>query len=141
MNVPGTKQTITFVDTPGHAAFASMRARGARATDIAGIHMKAWFRIQFLLVIVVAIDDGVQEQTVEVLNAVREANIPLIVAINKCDKKGFTQDTVKQQLRQNNLHLEEDGGDIHVVPISALKRQNLDELLSTILLQVYFISF
>lgn len=111
---------ITFLDTPGHEAFTTMRARGAQVTDIA--------------VLVVAADDGVMPQTIEAINHARAAKIPIIVAINKIDKNNANQDQVKKELSEEGLLPEEWGGDTICVPISALKGENLQELLEMILL-------
>ncbi|MBE3577428.1 MAG: translation initiation factor IF-2 [Limnochordales bacterium] len=111
---------ITFLDTPGHAAFTAMRARGAQVTDIA--------------VLVVAADDGVMPQTVEALNHAKAAGVPIIVAVNKIDKAGANPDRIKQQLSEYGLIPEEWGGDTIYVPISALRKQGLDDLLEMILL-------
>ncbi|HEY8495983.1 MAG TPA: translation initiation factor IF-2, partial [Limnochordales bacterium] len=111
---------ITFLDTPGHEAFTAMRSRGAQVTDIA--------------VLVVAADDGVMPQTIEAINHARAADVPIIVALNKIDKPDANPDRVKQQLADQGLIPEEWGGDTVVVPISALRRQGLDELLEMILL-------
>ncbi|RDV82517.1 translation initiation factor IF-2 [Ammonifex thiophilus] len=111
---------ITFIDTPGHEAFTAMRARGAKVTDIA--------------VLVVAADDGVKPQTVEAINHARAAGVPIIVAINKMDKPEANPDRVKTQLAELGLVPEEWGGDTIMQPISALKRQGIDELLEMILL-------
>ena len=111
---------ITFLDTPGHKAFTTMRARGARATDIA--------------VLVVAADDGVMPQTVEALDHARAAEVPVVVAINKIDKSNANSDRVKQQLADLGLIVEEWGGDTVCVAISAKKRQGIDELLESLLL-------
>ena len=111
---------ITFIDTPGHEAFTAMRARGARATDIA--------------VLVVAADDGVMPQTVEAINHAKAAELPIIVAINKIDKPGAAPDNVKQQLTEYGLVPEEWGGDTIVVEISATKGLGIDLLLEMILL-------
>lgn len=111
---------ITFLDTPGHAAFTSMRARGAKVTDI--------------VILVVAADDGVMPQTVEAINHAKAANVPIIVAVNKIDKPDANSDRVKQELSDHGLLPEEWGGDTIFVPVSALKQQGLDELLEMILL-------
>ena len=112
---------ITFLDTPGHEAFTSMRARGAQITDIA--------------ILVVAADDGVMPQTVEAINHAKAANIPIIVAINKIDLPGANPDRVKQELMKYDLVPEEWGGDTIYVPISALKHINIDNLLEMVLLE------
>ncbi len=113
-------EKITFIDTPGHAAFTAMRARGAKATDIA--------------ILVVAADDGIMPQTVEAINHIKAANVPIIVAINKIDKPEANIDRVKQQLAEHDLLPEEWGGKTICVPISAKTGQGLDELKSMILL-------
>ncbi len=119
VNVNGRE--ITFLDTPGHEAFTSMRARGAQITDIA--------------ILVVAADDGVMPQTVEAINHAKSANIPIIVAINKIDLPGANPDRVKQELMKYDLVPEEWGGDTIYVPISALKHINIDNLLEMVLLE------
>lgn len=111
---------ITFLDTPGHEAFTAMRARGARVTDI--------------IMIIVAADDGVMPQTVEAINHARDAGVPIIVAINKVDLEGARSERVKQQLMQYRLVLEEQGGDIPAVSISAKTGKGVSELLDSILL-------
>ena len=111
---------ITFLDTPGHEAFTSMRARGANLTDIA--------------VLVVAADDGIMPQTVEAINHAKAAGVSIIVAINKMDRPAADPDRVKQELTNYELLPEEWGGDTIVVPVSALKRQGIDELLEMITL-------
>ncbi|MGN0528683.1 MAG: translation initiation factor IF-2 [Eubacterium sp.] len=109
---------ITFLDTPGHAAFTAMRARGAMATDIA--------------VLVVAADDGIMPQTIEAINHAKAAGVEIIVAINKMDKEGANPDRVMQQLTEHGLVPEEWGGDIICVPVSAKTKMGIDKLLETI---------
>jgi translation initiation factor IF-2 len=116
----GQDRAITFIDTPGHEAFTAMRARGAQVTDIA--------------ILVVAADDGVMPQTIEALNHAQSAGVPIVVAVNKMDKEGANPDKVKQQLTEFNLIAEEYGGDVMFVPVSALKRQGITELLDAVLL-------
>ena len=111
---------ITFLDTPGHAAFTSMRARGAQGTDIA--------------ILVVAADDGIMPQTVEAINHAKAAGVPLIVAVNKIDKHNADPDRVLQQLTEYGLVPEEWGGETIVCPISALKHEGIDNLLEMVLL-------
>ncbi|QGP93266.1 Elongation factor 4 [Neomoorella glycerini] len=111
---------ITFLDTPGHEAFTAMRARGAQATDIA--------------ILVVAADDGVMPQTVEAINHAKAAGVPIVVAINKIDRPDANPDRVKQQLTEYGLVPEEWGGDTIMVPVSALKKEGLNELLEMTLL-------
>ena len=111
---------ITFLDTPGHEAFTSMRARGALATDIA--------------VLVVAADDGIMPQTIEAINHAKAADVSVIVAINKIDKPGANPERIKQQLTEYGLVTEEWGGDTVCVPVSAKTHENLDKLLEMILL-------
>ncbi len=111
---------ITFLDTPGHEAFTAMRARGARATDIA--------------VLVVAADDGVMPQTVEALDHARVAGVSIMVAMNKMDKPGANPDKIKQQLADLGVTIEEWGGDVICVPVSAKKKQGIDDLLENLLL-------
>ena len=113
-------QMITFLDTPGHAAFTSMRARGAKSTDIA--------------ILVVAADDGIMPQTVESINHAKAAEVPIIVAINKMDKPTANPDKIKEQLTKYDLVPEEWGGDTIIVPISAKTGKGLDELLEMVLL-------
>ena len=113
-------QMITFLDTPGHAAFTSMRARGAKSTDIA--------------ILVVAADDGIMPQTIESINHAKAADVPLIVAINKMDKPTANPDKIKEQLTKYDLIPEEWGGETIIVPISAKTGQGLDELLEMVLL-------
>lgn len=111
---------ITFVDTPGHEAFTAMRARGAQVTDIA--------------ILVVAADDGVMPQTVEAINHAKEANVPIIIAINKIDKPGANPERVKQELTEHGLVAEEWGGETICANVSALKREGMEELLEMVLL-------
>src|SRR5213596_3410333 len=111
---------ITFLDTPGHEAFTAMRARGAKVTDIA--------------VLVVAADDGVMPQTKEATDHARAAGVPIIVALNKIDRPDTNIDRVKQQLAEIGLVVEDYGGDVVMVPVSARAKQNLDELLEKVLL-------
>ena len=114
------KKKITFIDTPGHKAFANMRARGASVTDIA--------------VLVVAADDGVMEQTREAISHARAAKVPILVALNKIDKPTASVQRVKEQLAREGLTPEDWGGDVITVPISALTGQGVDDLLEMILL-------
>ncbi len=113
-------QKITFLDTPGHAAFTSMRARGAQATDIA--------------VLVVAADDGIMPQTIEAINHAKAAEVQIIVAINKMDRPGANPDRIMQQLTEHSLVPEEWGGDVICVPVSAKTHDGIDKLLESILL-------
>lgn len=112
-------ELITFIDTPGHAAFTSMRERGAKLTDIA--------------ILVVAADDGVMPQTIEAIKHIRQVNVPMIVAINKIDKPVINIERVKQQLTENGVIPEEWGGDAIIVPIAAKTGLNIDKLLEMIL--------
>ncbi|MBQ3054877.1 MAG: translation initiation factor IF-2 [Oscillospiraceae bacterium] len=111
---------ITFLDTPGHAAFTSMRARGAKATDVA--------------ILVVAADDGIMPQTIEAISHAKAANIPIVVAVNKMDKEGANPDRIMQQLTEHELVPEEWGGSTIVCKISAKQKQGIDELLEMVLL-------
>jgi translation initiation factor IF-2 len=117
---PGETRRVVFLDTPGHEAFTMMRARGAKATDV--------------VVLVVAADDGVMPQTIEAIEHSRAANVPIIVAINKIDTPAANLDRVKQELATQGLQPVDWGGETEVVQVSAKKRQNLDNLLETILL-------
>jgi len=117
----GTGHPVTFIDTPGHAAFSEMRGRGAKVTDI--------------VVLVVAADDGVMPQTVEAIAHARAAAVPIVVAINKIDRPDADPDRVKQELLSHELVTEQFGGDVLSVEVSALKRTNLDKLIETIQLQ------
>ncbi len=114
-------RTITFIDTPGHAAFTSMRARGAQVTDV--------------VILVVAADDGIMPQTVEAINHAKAADVPIVVAINKIDKPEANPERIKQQLTEHGLVCDDWGGDVFCVPISAKKHINLDKLLETVLFQ------
>jgi translation initiation factor IF-2 len=120
MDREGKVEQVVFLDTPGHEAFTAMRARGARVTDIA--------------ILVVAADDGVRPQTIEAIRHAQAAEVPIIVAINKIDKPGANIARVQQELIAFNLQAEELGGDTIMVPVSALKGENLDTLLEMILL-------
>jgi translation initiation factor IF-2 len=111
---------VVFLDTPGHEAFTAMRARGARVTDIA--------------VIVVAADDGVMPQTLEAISHARAAKVPIVIALNKIDKPDANQDRVKTELAEANVVVEDYGGDVPLVPVSAKARVGLEELLEMILL-------
>mgnify|MGYP001625152118 CR=1 FL=1 len=113
-------EKITFIDTPGHAAFTAMRARGAKVTDIA--------------ILVVAADDGIMPQTIEAINHIKAADVPMIVAINKIDKPEANIERIKQQLADNGVLPEEWGGDAILVPVSAKQGLGIDDLLKTILL-------
>jgi len=113
------EQKITFLDTPGHEAFTAMRAHGAQITDI--------------IILVVAADDGIMPQTVEAINHARAAEVPIVVALNKIDKPEADQDRVKQQLAEAGLVIEEWGGDIVCVPISAKEKIGIQELLENLL--------
>lgn len=115
------KGTITFIDTPGHAAFTSMRARGAQATDI--------------VILVVAADDGVMPQTIEAISHAQAAKVPIIVAVNKIDKPGAKPERISQMLNEHGLLTEEWGGDVICVPTSAKTKVGIDKLLEMILLQ------
>ena len=117
----GSGNKITFVDTPGHAAFTEMRARGANVTDI--------------VILVVAADDGVKDQTIEAIHHAKAANVPLIVAINKMDKPEADPDRIRNMLMQHEIFLEKLGGETMDVEVSAKNGLNLDKLEESILLQ------
>ncbi len=112
------EKLITFIDTPGHAAFTAMRARGAQVTDVA--------------IVVVAADDGVMPQTIEAINHVRAADVPMIIAINKVDLPQANPDRVKTQLTEHNVIVEEYGGDVVCVPVSAQTHEGLEDLLESV---------
>jgi len=112
---------ITFIDTPGHAAFTEMRARGAKVTDI--------------VVLCVAADDGIMPQTIEAIHHAKAAGVPMIVAVNKIDKPDANPDRIKTDLLSHDIQVEDMGGDVLCIPVSALKRTNLDKLLEAIQLQ------
>ena len=118
---PPDKSKITFLDTPGHEAFTEMRARGANVTDI--------------VILVVAADDGLKPQTIEAINHTKAAGVPMIVAINKIDKPGANPQKVREELLQHEVVVEDMGGDVQDVEVSALKKTNLDKLLDAIALQ------
>ena len=119
MSPSGAK--ITFIDTPGHAAFTAMRARGAKVTD--------------MVVLVVAADDGVMPQTVEAIQHAKAAKVPMIVAINKIDKPDAKPERVRSELLQHEIQVESMGGEVQDVEVSATKKTNLDRLLESIGLQ------
>ena len=118
--VKAGEKVITFLDTPGHEAFTAMRARGADVTDIA--------------ILVVAADDGIMPQTIESINHAKAAGVSLIVAVNKMDKEGANIDRVKQELTEHDIVVEEWGGDVMCVPVSAKTGEGIDELLEDVLL-------
>jgi translation initiation factor IF-2 len=120
VEVDGQKRPITFIDTPGHEAFTAMRARGAKATDIA--------------ILVVAADDGVMPQTVEAINHAQAAEVPIVVAVNKIDKEGADPAKIRAQLTEYGLVPEEYGGDTMFVDISAKQGTNIDQLLEAVIL-------
>jgi translation initiation factor IF-2 len=115
------KSKITFLDTPGHEAFTEMRARGANVTDI--------------VILVVAADDGLKPQTIEAINHTKAAGVPMIVAINKIDKNGAAPQKVREELLQHEIVVEDMGGEVQDVEVSALKKTNLDKLLAAIAAQ------
>jgi translation initiation factor IF-2 len=117
-NVPTAKGEICFLDTPGHAAFTTMRARGASVTDI--------------VILVVAADDGAMPQTIEAVNHAKAAEIPVVVAVNKMDKPDANPDRIKQQLSELGLQPEDWGGDTQFVPVSAIQKTGIEELLDAI---------
>ncbi|HMT41173.1 MAG TPA: translation initiation factor IF-2 [Sphingorhabdus sp.] len=112
---------ITFLDTPGHEAFTEMRARGATVTDI--------------IILVVAADDGIMPQTIEAINHARSANVPMIIAINKCDKDGANPQRIRERLLEHEVIVEKMGGEVQDVEISALKKTGIDDLLDKLALQ------
>ncbi|CAH2269475.1 jg26258 [Pararge aegeria aegeria] len=114
-------EKVTFLDTPGHAAFTAMRSRGAQATDI--------------VVLVVAADDGVMEQTVESIRMAREADVPILVAINKIDKPGVNIEKTMRSLAKHGILCEALGGDVQAITVSALKKLHLDTLVEALILQ------
>ncbi|HEX4045617.1 MAG TPA: translation initiation factor IF-2 [Gammaproteobacteria bacterium] len=120
-HVQTLKGTITFLDTPGHAAFTAMRARGAKLTDV--------------VILVVAADDGVMPQTIEAIQHAKAANVPIVVAVNKMDKHDIDPDRVKTELSKNGLIAEDWGGDAMLVPISAKTGMGVDNLLDSVLVQ------
>ncbi len=121
VHLPGNDHAITFIDTPGHSAFTEMRARGAKVTDI--------------VILVVAADDGIKEQTVEAISHVKAAGVPMIVAINKIDKPGADPNRVRTELLSHDIVVESMGGDVMDVEISAKQKLNIDKLLETVLIQ------
>ena len=116
-----SKNNITFLDTPGHEAFTAMRARGAKVTD--------------LVVIVVAANDSVMPQTIEAINHAKAAEVPLIIAINKIDLPDIDLEKVKRELSENNILVEDWGGKVQAIPISAKTGQGIDDLLSSMLIE------
>ncbi len=113
--------TLTFIDTPGHAAFTAMRARGAQVTDI--------------VILVIAAGEGIMPQTIEAIDHARAAEVPIVVAVNKCDLPDANPQVARQRLMEHNVVVEDFGGDVLAVDISALKKTNLDKLLEGVLLQ------
>src|SRR5258707_13390217 len=121
VTAPESGKKITFIDTPGHAAFTAMRARGAKVTDI--------------VILVVAADDGVMPQTIEAINHAKAAKVPMIIAINKIDKPDARAERVRTELLQHEVQVESFGGDVVDVEVSAKNKTNLDKLLEMIALQ------
>lgn len=118
----GSEESLTFLDTPGHAAFSSMRARGVQATD--------------LIVLVIAADDGIMPQTKECLKLIKQTSCPFVVAITKCDLPQADVEKVRTQLGAEEVELEAFGGSIQAVEVSSVTRKGLDELQEALLLQV-----
>ena len=122
VRLEGVDRTVTFIDTPGHAAFTAMRARGAATTDI--------------VILIIDACEGVLEQTRESLRIIRQARAPFVVALNKMDKPGADAPAVRAQLAEEGVVLEERGGEVQCVPISALRGTNVKQLIEAVLAQV-----